>query len=294
MKITPDLLSRRSALKRLAVTGASLPLISAASLPGIAAEPAAKASALQPKFRFGVATVSLKALPLENALAAVKRVGLDSVSVHRAHSPWENPPGRWAEIAKQIRDAGITPRCCGVLSLKNDESAMRRMFDYARTLDVPLLSCSPEPTALPLLEKLVKEYDLRAAIHNHGPEDKTWPSPDTVWQAIKSLDPRIGLCLDVGHSWRAGSDPAKAIHAYRARLYDVHLKDSLASVHEEDIPVEIGRGHIDERAILTALMEIGYAETVWFEYEKDPNDPLPGLAESVGYVRGLLRGMESE
>ena len=285
--MTPPL-TRRTALKRLALAGACLPFsngLGVAHAAEVATPPA------QPAFKFGVATVSLKSLPLENALAAVLRVGLEKISLHRAHSPWENTPAAWLATAQKIKAAGITPLCCGVLALKNDEPAMRRMFDYVRTLGVPLFSCSPEPAALPLLEKLVKEYDLRAAIHNHGPEDKTWPSPDEVWRAIAPLDARIGLCLDVGHSFRAGVDPTGAIRRYRDRLYDVHLKDSTAPVGAEDIPVEVGRGHIDQRAILTALRETGYRHTVWFEYEKDPNDPVPGLAESVGYIKGLLHGL---
>ena len=139
----------------------------------------------------------------------------------------------------------------------------------------------------------MKEYDFRAAIHNHGPEDKVWPGPRSVWAAIQPLDERIGLCLDVGHSYRAGEDPAEAVRRYRPRLYDVHLKDSLAEVGQADVAVEMGRGKLDLGNILTALIEADYRENVWFEYEKDPNDPVPGLAESVGYVQGLLRGLSA-
>ncbi len=284
----PHSITRRTALKHLAAAGASIPFAGALNSLHAAESPAPKPKA---SFQFGVATVTLKSLPLENALAAVRRVGLEAISLHRAHSPWENTPASWVEIARKIKAAGIIVRCCGVLYLKNDEPAMRRMFDYVKALDVPLFSCSPEPAALPMLERLVKEYDLRAAIHNHGPEDKVWPSPREVWQAIQPLDSRIGLCLDVGHSYRAGVNPVDAIHQYRARLFDVHLKDSLAAIGAEDIPVEIGRGLIDERAILTSLIETGYDQTVWFEHEKDPNDPVAGLAESVGYTKGLLKGI---
>jgi sugar phosphate isomerase/epimerase len=168
---------------------------------------------------------------------------------------------------------------------------MRRRFDYVRALGVSLFSCSPEPAALPLLERMVKEYDLQAAIHNHGPEDKVWPAPEGIWQAIESRDERLGLCLDVGHTFRCGVDPAAAIRRYRSRLFDIHIKDSLAEVGANDTPVEMGRGRIALRSILSSLIEIGYDQNVWFEYEKDPNDPVPGLAESIGYIRGLLKGL---
>lgn len=288
-------MNRRSALKTLAA-GATLPLLGSRALSASDSQPSTLNSQLRetPRFALGVATVGLKGLPLDSMLAAVRRVGLDKISLHRAHSPWENQPGQWKEIADKIRAAGITPLCCGVLYLKNDEPAMRRMMEYVKTLGVPLFSCSPEPAALPLLEKLVKEYDLRAAIHNHGPEDKSWPSVQGVMSAIGPLDPRIGLCLDVGHCYRSGEDPVEAIRRFQARLYDVHLKDTLAGVGQhEDVPVEMGRGKLDLRGILGALVATGYRHSAWLEYEKDPNDPISGTAESAGYIRGVLRGLNA-
>jgi sugar phosphate isomerase/epimerase len=283
-------MNRRTALKTLA-TGASLPFLTARALAD--SPPAAPTAALPaPAFTLGVATVTLKSLPLDNMLAAVKRVGFDVISLHRAHSPWENQPGQWRETAAKIRAAGITPHCCGVIALKNDETAMRRMMDYVKILGVPLFSCSPEPAALPLLEKLVKEYDLRAAIHNHGPEDKSWPGALTVLKALGTVDPRIGLCLDVGHSYRAGEDPVAIIRQHAGRIYDVHIKDSVAQVGQDDVPIEMGRGKLDLAAMLRALAEARYTGGVWLEYEKDPNDPVPGLAESAGYLRGLLRVLD--
>lgn len=280
-------MNRRTALKTFAAAGAALPLLGSRVS---AAEGATSAN--QAGFRLGVATVSLKALPLENMLEAVKRIGLPAISLHRAHSPWENNPPAWQAVAEKVRAAGVSVHCCGVLYLKNEEAAARRMMDYVKTLGVSLFSCSIEPAGLPLLEKLVKEYDVRAAIHNHGPEDKSWPSVTGVWNAIQDLDPRIGLCFDVGHSHRSGENPAELFARFRSRLYDVHLKDSVAEVGATgDKPVEMGRGRLDLAGMLTALIGIGYRENVWLEYEKDPNDPVPGLAESAGYVRGLLRGL---
>lgn len=278
-------MNRRNALKTLAA-GAALPLI---GLRGSAATKPAAAG--QDGFTLGVATVTLKALPLDNMVEAVKRVGFGHISLHRAHSAWENQPGQWRDAAARIRAAGITPLCCGVLYLKNDEPAMRRMMDYVRAHGLDFFSCSPEPASLPLLEKLVREYDLRCAIHNHGPEDKSWPSVEGVMQALAGVDARIGLCLDVGHCYRSGEDPVAMIRRHRARLYDVHLKDTVAAVGDaKDTPVEMGRGRLDLRAILAALREVNFTGGAWLEYEKDPSDPVTGLAESAGYIRGLLRG----
>jgi sugar phosphate isomerase/epimerase len=283
------MMTRRSALQTLLAGAAVLPLARLAAGPAPAA-PVAPGST--PGFGLGVATVSLKSLPLEQMIAAVKRVGYDSISLHRAHSPWENQPGQWRDTAAKLQAAGIAVRCCGVLNLKVDEPAMRRMMEYVKILNLSLFSCTVEAARLPLLEKLIREYDLRAAIHNHGPEDKIWSSGQSVLTALQGRDERIGICYDVGHAFRTGEDPAAFIRAHHARIYDVHFKDSLAEVGHEDVPVEMGRGKMDLRAVLAALIESRYSANVWLEYEKDPNDPVPGLAESAGYVRGLLRGMK--
>jgi inosose dehydratase len=285
-------MNRRTALKHLAA-GAALPLV----VPGLRAADstsvADKSSPATPlTFNFGVASYTLRSMPLEAALPAVRRVGLSRISINQRHLPWENSPAGWAERLERLKEAHVTAPCTGVIYLKNDEAQMTEAFNYVRTIGAPVFSCSPASDAFPMLERFVKKYDIRAALHNHGPEDRLWPSPHEAWRAIQGLDPRIGLCIDVGHSYRAGVDPAEAIRTYRSRVYDIHLKDSTAPVGaRDDVPVEIGRGKVDQRAILTSLMEIQYRGTVWFEYEKDGNDPLPGLAESVGYVRGLLKGM---
>ncbi len=290
-------MNRRTALKHLATASAGLPLLAAghrlhAADPVATAEKPAGPAPVG--FGFGVASYTLRSLPFENALVAIRRVGLGRISINPRHLPWENSPAGWAERLGKLREAGVTASCAGVINLKNDEAQMRQAFEYVRTIGAPVFSCNPAREALPLLDRFVQEYNVRAAIHNHGPEDKLWPSPHEPWQAIQALDARIGLCIDVGHSYRAGADPAQTIRAYRSRVYDIHLKDSAAAIGaRDDEPVEIGRGHIDQRAILTALMDIRFQGTVWFEYEKDGDDPLPGLAESVGYIRGLLKGMEA-
>ena len=150
--------------------------------------------------------------------------------------------------------------------------------------------CAPKSVeVLPMLEKLVKEFDVRMAIHNHGPEDKVFPSPYEVMAAVETLDPRVGLCVDVGHTARAGRDPAKAFRDFRDRLYDVHLKDvSDPQGKSAKVEVELGRGRLDVPAMAKALLEVKFAGHVGFEHEKDPVDPLPGLAEGVGYLRGVL------
>jgi sugar phosphate isomerase/epimerase len=178
-----------------------------------------------------------------------------------------------------------------VVYLQNDEAAARRAFDNVRAAGMTMMTCSPAPDALPLLHDLVQEYDIRLAIHNHGPEDQAYPTPYEALELIGRYDARIGLCNDVGHTMRAGRDPAQSIRDSAPRLYDVHLKDSLAALGAKDIPVEVGRGRMDIRGILAALLDVRYSGAVAFEYERMGVNAITGLAESVGYVRGLLASM---
>jgi sugar phosphate isomerase/epimerase len=148
----------------------------------------------------------------------------------------------------------------------------------------------PERGALDAVEKIAKEFDIRAAIHNHGPGDKNFPSPADAWNAVKDRDGHLGLCIDVGHTARIGEDPAEAIRKYADRLYDLHIKDVTAAKPKGETTA-MGRGVIDLVAVLKALVEIEFSHHVALEYETQPDDPLPGMAESFGYLRGVLAAM---
>ncbi|MDB5297479.1 MAG: sugar phosphate isomerase/epimerase, partial [Phycisphaerales bacterium] len=240
--------------------------------------------------KVGVASYSFRKVPLDQTIKAIQRVGLHYVSIKDFHLSLKSTKEERQKVAAAFRDAGITPLSCGNITLTDDAAAARNAFEYCRDIGAQVMVCAPKSAAvLPMLEKLVKEFDVRMAIHNHGPEDKTFPSPYEVQAAVKDLDPRVGYCVDVGHTARAGHDPAKALRDMKDRLYDCHFKDvSDVKGKNTKVEVELGRGAIDVPAMVRALLDIKYAGLVGFEHEKDPVDPLPGLAESVGYMRGVV------
>lgn len=282
--------------RRLLQAGASaMTLLAVSGREGLTEQAVqAKPSADDPwhGLKIGVASYTLRTLPLEAAIQAIRRVGLRYVSIKDAHLPFKTTAEERQAIAQKFKEAGIIPLSCGNVSMKNDEADIRQAFVYARDIGLPTIVCAPHPDSFPILDRMVKEFDIRLAIHNHGPEDKHFPSPNEVWKAAQSYDKRIGLCIDIGHCARAGVDPAEAIRKYRERLYDVHFKD-IANLTPRGAPIECGRGALDLKGILQALLAVRYTHHVGFEYEKDASDPLPGLAESVGYVRGLMAGMRS-
>jgi inosose dehydratase len=247
------------------------------------------AKAAPPSLKLGVASYSLTKQSPEEVIATLKQLQIQYVSLYRTHCPWGGTAEECRAAAKKFTDAGLTVTGSGVIELPNNEGAVHKAFENARAAGLPMMVCKPALDAFPLVEKYVKNYDIRLGIHNHGPEDKVYPSPDDVWKAVQPYDKRIGLCIDVGHAARAGTDPAGAIHKYRERLYDIHLKDSTAPAGAlKDAPTEVGRGRLDIKGILAALIGIKYPHIVAFEYEKRGGDQVAGLTESVEYVRKVL------
>jgi sugar phosphate isomerase/epimerase len=266
------------------------------ALGAIAAPTVARAAGQEPGrdpwrgLKFGVASYSFHRIPLDATVKGIQRAGVHYVSIKDAHLPLKSTDDERRAVVAKFRAAGITPLSCGVITLGDDEAAVRNAFEYAREIGVPTMVCKPTRQSLPMLDKLVKEYDVALAIHNHGPEDKVWPSPYDVWEAVQSFDRRIGLCIDVGHTARCGVVPATAIRKCATRLFDLHLKD-LDGTGEKAKSVEVGRGVLDIPGILEALIAIKYRHHVGLEHEKDMDDPLAGVAESVGFVRGALAMM---
>src|SRR5215470_11205929 len=283
-------ISRRDLLKTGALAAATIPTVNFASLsarPPVESDPWLG-------LKIGVATYTVRDLPIEEAIKVVQRVGLKYISIKNVknHIDVSHTTEERKQRAQMFRDAGLIPLSVGNVAMRTGEADIRKAFEYARDVGVPTIVCAPSPDAMPILNKMVKEFDMKLAIHNHGPEDKGFfPSPYDAWQAVEKYDNRIGLCIDVGHTARAGVNPAEAILKCRERLYDLHMKD-ISALGNRNTPIESGRGILNSRAILAALLKIKYQGLVGFEYEKDAKDPVPGLAESVGYTKGLLAGLK--
>ncbi len=241
--------------------------------------------------KLSVASYTFHAYTLDQTLKFLVRTGLQYVSIKDVHLPFNTTPDQRRAIAQRFKDAGITPLSCGNVGMKNEEADIRRAFEYAKDIGLPTIVCAPQPESVPILDRMVKEYDIRLAIHNHGPEDKHFPTPESIWSVVKRYDKRIGLCIDVGHAARAGADPAADILRYRERVYDMHFKD-IAELTPHAAAIEVGRGVLNIQAMLESLIKIRYTHLVSFEYEKNDPEPITGLMESMGYVRGVLHGLK--
>jgi sugar phosphate isomerase/epimerase len=254
-------------------------------LPGL--DTAALAATPSRALKLGVASYSMREFTLDQALDMAKTLGVTRMTFKDVHVPRTDPPEATRALRTKIEAAGITIMGGGTITIPNDAAKIEKEFVYAKNAGFPLIYVDPEPAALDTIERLARSYDIKVAIHNHGPEDKRWPRPQDAYAAIKSRDKRLGLCIDVGHTTRTGTDPVQACRECRDRLYDMHVKD-LASKTEKESQVEVGRGVIDYPALFRTLIEIGYQGQVGLEYEINAKNPLPGMIESMAYMRGVL------
>jgi sugar phosphate isomerase/epimerase len=281
--------SRRHFLQR---TGAiSLGMMSAQF--AVAFEPAAataaQASSGGKALKLGLASYSLRALDLDHVLEMTQRVGLKHLCLKSVHLPLDAKPDQITTIVEKVRQANLDFYGVGVITM-HKQTDVDRAFEYAKTAGVKVIVAAPSAEMLPHIEEKVKQYDLAVAIHNHGPGDKHFPTPESVYSKIRDLDRRIGLCIDIGHTVRGGADLLASVEKYGDRLLDMHMKD-VTEATAKGKEVQVGRGVIDMAGLLRALVKRKYQGVVSFEYEPEPKDPLPGLAESVGYVRGVLAAL---
>jgi sugar phosphate isomerase/epimerase len=282
---------RRTFLGVAASAAASVGLAKSATILS-AAEPAERLRpAAPPTFKLGVASYSLREFPLEAALAMIKTLRTPYVNFKSVHVPYEKTPEELAAIRKFVEDGGFQIVGGGTITFEKDTDAgVERYFTYAKAAGMPTIVCTGDPAVLPRVEKFAKQYDIKVAIHNHGTEDKNFPSPYDVLKHVKGMDPRMGLCIDVGHTVRTGTDVVKAILDAGPRLHDLHLKD-LTDLKSRDSQVAVGEGALPFPAIFRALQTIKFAGYANLEYEINAKDPLPGMQVSFAYMRGVLAGL---
>jgi len=246
---------------------------------------------LQEGFRLGVATYSFREFQRKLAISMTKQLGVHYVSVKEFHLPYTITAEEAAKAKAEFKKAGLTIVSGGNISLASkDPMELKRMFDYARLCGMPMMVCAPTHETLDMVEKLVKEYDIKAALHNHGPEDKHFPTPQSVLDAVKGRDSRMGLCMDMGHSMRTGIDVVQTLELAGPRLLDMHIKD-LKSPTDKASQCDVGEGVMPIVAIFKQLKKMNYQGCVNLEYEINGDNPLPGMLHSLGYMNGVLAGM---
>jgi sugar phosphate isomerase/epimerase len=242
--------------------------------------------------RLGLASYTFRNFSRAQLIGFMKQLNVSALNAKDVKDHLPMDPQAEAAALADYAAAGIKLHAAGAIYFAKDEDQdIRSKFEYCKRAGIGVIVAGdPALATLPRIEKFVKEFDIRIAIHNHGPEDKLWPSPLDVLRAVKDMDPRMGCCIDVGHAARAGTDVVQAIREAGPRLFNVHMKD-LTSFQSKESQVAVGDGILPVRGMFEALIAIKYNGFVDLEYEIHPDDPMPGVISSFAYMRGVLAGM---
>ena len=237
-------------------------------------------------FSIGMAGYTFKEFTVEKTIEMMKRIGVANLSLKDFHMPMNSNQEQINAIIGKFKSAGINVYTVGVVYMKTQES-VDQAFEYAKMAGVKMIVGAPDYGLLTYVEKKIKTYDFKMAIHNHGPDNPLYPNATDIWNHIKDLDARIGICIDIGHTTRDGQDPSVDILKYSPRIYDMHIKD-VDKATKDGKTVEMGRGIINIPKVVETLRKIKYSGSCSLEFEKDMTDPLPGIAESIGYLQGVM------
>lgn len=237
-------------------------------------------------FNVGMAGYSFRHFTLDETLEMMQKCNVKNLCIKDFHLPLNSNEKEIAEFHAKLASKGVTGYAVGPIYMRS-EKEIDDAFAYAKRVGVKLIVGVPDYALLPYVDKKVKEYDMHYAIHLHGPDMDLYPDADDVWSNVKDLDARIGMCLDVGHDTRNGKDPVQDLKKYHSRVFDIHIKD-VTGASKAGYSVEIGRGIIDFPAFVKMLREVGYTGMCSLEHERNMKDPLQGIAESLGYFRGVV------
>jgi sugar phosphate isomerase/epimerase len=256
------------------------------------AMPAAAPGDAAPPVNLGLCSYTFRNFDRAQLIGYMKQLNVLALNAKDVKNHLPMDPAEEAKALDDYHAAGIKLHAVGtVYFTKDEDDDIRSKFEYAKRAGVSVIVAGdPAPATLPRIEKFVKEYDIRFAIHNHGPEDKLWHSPLDVLKVVRNMDPRMGCCIDIGHTVRAGTDVVEAIKQVGPRLFDMHAKD-LTDFTAKDSQVAVGDGLMPMRRIFETLIAMKYKGFVDLEYEVHGDDPMPGVIASFSYMRGVLAGM---
>ncbi|MVM34837.1 TIM barrel protein [Spirosoma sp. HMF4905] len=274
--------SRRSFLKN---AGGSMALASISPAITATEAPETLGAAGDDLFKLGMAGFSFVNFKLDESLAMMRKTDVHYLCIKDFHLPYASTAEEIAAFHEKLKQSGVTGYAVGPIYMKTKQE-IDNGFDYAKRVGVNMIVGIPNPEDLPYIDKKVKEFNFRYAIHNHGPDIQLFPNAKSVYDAVKDLDPRMGLCFDMGHDKRYGDDPIADLEKYAKRIFDIHLKNVTAA-SKAGTTCELGRGVIDIPAFVSMLRKVKYEGSCSLEYEKDMKDPLAGIAESVGYFKGV-------
>ena len=258
---------------------------------GLSMNPVARLIAQEAKaagLKLGLQIYSLRGFPVDVALDHTKNLGFEQVEFFSGMFPLDASDDDIKKMVNKVKGLGLTISAHGVNGFTKDAAANRRVFEFAKKAGIKNISAAPTPDSMDSLEELVKEYDIRIAIHNHGPSDRFNKVVDLL-RAVEGRDVRIGACADLGHYIRSGEKPVDVNRSLAGRLYGIHLKD-FAEMKENTRGVLLGQGHLNCEAVFDALIQAKFPAdgALSLEYEENPQDPTEDIRKCVATARAAL------
>lgn len=237
-------------------------------------------------FKLGIAGYTFHKFDLDKTLETLQRADVKYLCIKDFHLPFSSTDEEIKAFHEKLAEYDVTGYGVGPIYMKTKEE-VDRAFDYAKRVGVKLIVGVPNYELLPYVSEKVAKYDMQYAIHLHGPDIALYPDADDVWENVKDLDSRLGICLDIGHDRRNGKDPVADLEKYHSRIFDIHLKD-VTGATKQGYSVEVGRGILDIPGFVKMLRKVNYKGVVSLEHERNMDNPFMGIAESIGYFRGVV------
>jgi sugar phosphate isomerase/epimerase len=234
-------------------------------------------------FNMGMQTYTLRDFDFDQTLAHLKNLGLRYAQFFGKQLPMTSDPAKIQAARDKLKAAGVQILSWGVQRFTKDAEKTKEAFEFARAMGFPVYSASPQPDSFDSLSSLTKEYGIKIAIHNHGPEDKMYGHLAQLEKAVEKYPVEIGACVDTGHVLRIGEDPVSWIRALGPRVHDVHLKD-FAGPKDQDERT-LGKGKLDVLGVLRALREVKFSGILALEYEKNGPALMDDIKECLSAVR---------
>jgi sugar phosphate isomerase/epimerase len=228
---------------------------------------------------------------LDAALNHAKELGFEQVEFYSGMFPLDSNDQKINEIVGKVKSLGMSISAHGVNGFTKDAQANRKVFEFAKKAGIKTISAGPTPDSMDSLNDLVKEFDIRIAIHNHGPTDRYNKVADLL-RAIEGRDERIGACADLGHYIRSGEKPVEVIRLLKGRLYGIHLKD-FAEMKDQTKGVLLGQGHLQCAEVFDALIQAKFPSdgALSLEYEENPDNPIEDIRQCVATAKKALAGI---
>ncbi|MBE6288718.1 MAG: sugar phosphate isomerase/epimerase [Bacteroidaceae bacterium] len=279
-------INRRSFIKT-GLAGAALAAVGCK--PNVAETPnEVKTTAADNKFHLSCADWTFHLFDIDTALQTLQKCDIHYLCIKDFHLPLDATEEQIKAFHAKCAEYGVTGYGVGPI-YQNTEEEVDKAFEYTRKVGAKVMLSVPPYELLPYVDKKIKEYpEIKYAIHLHGPDLDVYQDATVIWDKVKDLDPRIGMCLDIGHDFRNGADPVADLEKYHTRVFDMHIKDETDNSKAGQC-VEMGRGKIDFPAFVRMMRKVGYDGMCSLEYEKDMDNPFIGIAESYGYMKAVCK-----